>query len=157
MWWRLSRKEFEMGQGEANKQAMKTLVLAGKIPGLILYKDNQPAAWCSVGPREDYPVLERSRLLKRRDDHPTWSIVCMFVDRKFRRQGLGRRIIEAAVAYVKAAGGTRIEAYPTIPKSKQVPPVSSYMGFPALYAAAGFEEVAIVSPSRMIMVYQEVY
>jgi len=153
MWWRLSRKEFEQNQGDSNKLAMKSLVDSRKIPGIILYRDDQPAAWCSVAPREDYAALERSRLLKRRNDHSTWAIVCMFVDRRYRHQGLGRQLINAALDYVKQRGGKRIEAYPTIPKSKNIPPVSSFMGFPALFAGAGFNEVAKVSPSRMIMEY----
>jgi GNAT superfamily N-acetyltransferase len=154
MWWRLSRKEFEKGHGEQNKAAMHAIVRGGTVPGIILYKDGQPAAWCSVAPREHYSALERSRLLKRRDDDPSWAIVCLFVDRKYRRQKLGLRLIEGAIQYVRDNGGSRIEAYPTIPRSRNVPPVSSYMGFPDLFRAAGFEEVAVVSPSRMIMEYR---
>jgi GNAT superfamily N-acetyltransferase len=154
MWWRLTRKEFERNQGEGNKQAMRVLVDAGNITGILLYKDGEPAAWCSVAPREEYATLERSRLLKRRDDQPTWAIVCLFVDRKFRRQGLCHRLIEAAIDHVRQHGGLRIEAYPTIVQSEKVPPVSSFMGFPALFARAGFREVARVSDSRMIMEYR---
>ena len=154
MWWRLSRKEFEKGQGKQNKSAMHEIVRSGVVPGIILYTDGQPAAWCSVAPRESYPTLERSRLLKRRDDRPTWVIVCLFVDRKYRRRKLGLAVIKEAIQFVRENGGSRIEAYPTIPKSKNVPPVSSYMGFPELFRAAGFEEVAVVSPSRMIMEYR---
>ncbi len=153
MWWRMSRKEFEQGQGEANKRAMYALVESGKIPGIIFYLDHEPAAWCSVAPRVDYAALERSRLLKSRDSQPAWAIVCMFVDRKYRRQGLGLEIIKGAIQYVKAQGGSRIEAFPTIPRSDNVPPVSSFMGFPELFSKAGFREVAKVSPSRMIMEY----
>ncbi len=154
MWWRLSRREFERSQGEGNKQAMRALVNAGKTTGIILYKDDEPAAWCSVAPREDYATLERSRLLKRRDDQPTWAIVCLFVDRKFRRQGLSLRIIAAAIDHVREHGGSRIEAYPTIVKSDKAPPVSSFMGFPALFARAGFREAVKVSDRRMIMEFR---
>lgn len=37
MLWRLTRKEFERQKGEANRQAMKTIVESGEIPGLLAY------------------------------------------------------------------------------------------------------------------------
>src|SRR4030042_48278 len=83
MWWRLARKDFEKNQGEGNRKAMKALVEAGTIPGIIACFGKEPAGWCSVAPREDFPVLERSRVLKRLDDEPVWSIVCFFIHKRF--------------------------------------------------------------------------
>jgi len=79
MLWRLTRKEFEQQKGEANRQAMKTIVESGEIPGLLAYSEKQPVAWCSVAPRENFPALERSRVLKKIDDKPVWSISCFFI------------------------------------------------------------------------------
>ncbi len=70
MLWRLTRKEFEQQKGEANRQAMKTIVDSGDIPGLLAYSKKQPVAWCSVAPREKFSALERSRVLKKIDDEP---------------------------------------------------------------------------------------
>ena len=76
MWWRLSRREFEDQQGEGNRRAMKAIVESGHVPGILGYLDGKPVAWCSVSPREQYASLNRSRILKRIDDTPVWSIVC---------------------------------------------------------------------------------
>ncbi|MEJ2053574.1 MAG: hypothetical protein P8X42_06605, partial [Calditrichaceae bacterium] len=81
MWWRLSRKEFEAGQGQKNHDAMKHLVDVGKITGLLAYKDDKPCGWCSVAPRNEFSSLERSRVLKRVDDEPVWSLVCFFIEK----------------------------------------------------------------------------
>jgi GNAT superfamily N-acetyltransferase len=151
MWWRLPRKEFEKQQGEGNRKAMKAIVESGKIPGILCYVDGKPAAWCSVAPREDFASLQRSRVLKPIDDLPVWSIVCFFVGKGFRGKGIGEEVIRGAVDYVRQQGGKIVEAYPYIPKSKRVPPVSSFMGFPALYQKAGFVECAKPSPSKVIM------
>ena len=67
MLWRLTRKEFEQQKGEANRQAMQTIVESGEIPGLLAYSEKQPVAWCSVAPRKNFPALERSRVLKKID------------------------------------------------------------------------------------------
>ena len=153
MWWRVSRKEFEKQQGEGNRKAMKRLVDSGVVPGILLYADGIPVGWCSVAPREQYASLNRSYVLKPIDDQPVWSIVCLFVDKSYQRQGMAARLIRAAVDYVGKQGGRIIEAYPSIPRSDSVPPVSSFMGFPAMFENAGFVECARPSRSKIIMRY----
>lgn len=153
MWWRLKRSEFEKQQGEGNRLAMKAIVESGRVPGILAYSKNRPVAWCSVAPREDYPSLNRSRVLKRIDDTPVWSIVCFFVAREFRKQGVLQKLISGAVDYVRSRGGKIVEAYPTVPKNGNVPPVSSFMGFPALFEKAGFTECARPSPSKCVLRY----
>lgn len=153
MWWRSSRREFEANQGEGNRRLMENLVKSGQVPGILAYCNDRPAGWCSVAPREHYAALERSRVMKRLDDLPVWSIVCFFIGRGFRGQGLGAYLIRASVAYVKQQGGRIVEAYPTIPKTDKLPPVSSFMGLPKLFTRAGFVECARPSASRMIMRY----
>src|SRR5881409_2274338 len=88
MWWRLKRSQFERQKGQENRRALKAIVDSGETPGLLGYTRGEPIAWRAIAPRELYPVLERSRILKRVDDEPVWSIVCLFVARPFRRQGV---------------------------------------------------------------------
>ena len=153
MWWRLSRKDFEKGQGQGNHQAMKELVASGTIPGLIAYSDNTPCGWCSVAPREHFSSLERSRVLKRIDDKAVWSIVCFFILKGYRGKGLGEKLIRGAISYVKSNGGRIIEAYPTVVRSPHAPPVSTFMGIPQIFKRTGFEEVKRPSNSKVIMRY----
>jgi GNAT superfamily N-acetyltransferase len=153
MWWRISRREFEKGQYSGNHEAMKTLVGSGTIPGLIAYHSDVPCGWCSVAPREHYESLERSRVLKRIDDEEVWSIVCFFINRKFRGAGLGKKLIHGTIEFVKANGGKIIEAYPTLTREKQLPPVSSFMGIPKIFEQIGFREVHRPSASKVIMRY----
>ncbi|MCK4915895.1 MAG: GNAT family N-acetyltransferase, partial [Candidatus Eisenbacteria sp.] len=88
MWWRQTRREFDEEHGEKNRRAMKRLVDSGEIPGLLAYADGEVVGWCSVGPRESFSSLNRSRVLKRLDDAPVWSIVCLFLAKSHRRLGL---------------------------------------------------------------------
>lgn len=153
MWWRLPRREFEKGQGAGNRRAMKRIVDSGAIPGLLAFKDKKAVGWCSVAPREHYGVLERSRVLKRLDDQPVWSIVCFYIHKAYRDQGIGRKLIQGAIQYVKSRGGKIIESYPTRPRTKNLPPVSSFMGLPRIFKAAGFIECKRASTSKVIMRY----
>ena len=125
------------------------------MPGLIGYVEDRPAAWCAICPREDFPSIGRSRVLKPVDETPVWSLPCLFVGKGFRGQNLALAMIEAACDYVKAQGGRVVEAYPTVPRDSsgggRLPPVSSFMGFPDVFVKAGFKEVARPSEARMIM------
>ena len=151
MLWRLTRKEFEQQKGEVNRQAMQTIVNSGEIPGLLAYSEKQPVAWCSVAPRESFSALERSRVLKKIDDEPVWSISCFFIQKDFRKQGLSARILEAAVDYVKKQGGKIVEGYPIEPKKGKTADVFAWTGLASFFKKAGFVECARRSETRPIM------
>ena len=151
MYWRLTRREFEKGQGESNRRAMKRLVESGKVPGILAYAGATPVGWCSVGPREQYPSLDRSPVLKRLDAEPVWSIVCFFIARGYRGKGVAEELVRGAVRYAAKHGATIIEAYPTCPRGRELAPVSSYMGVPAVFERAGFVEAARPSKAKAVM------
>lgn len=153
MWWRLKRVEFDQQHGEGNKQAMKAIVDSGVVPGLLGYLGQKAVGWISVAPREHYGSLERSPVLRRIDDAPVWSIVCLFIHKENRGDGIALELVRGAVEYVRAQGGTMLEAYPTIPKNGELQPVSSFMGVPSIFKRAGFVECARPSPSKMYLRY----
>jgi GNAT superfamily N-acetyltransferase len=105
----------------------------------------------SVAPREHFGSLQRSKVLKPVDDQPVWSIVCFFIQKGYRRRGLTRRLIDAAVAYARAQGAAIVEAYPAEPKSETVPGMYAFTGFVSTFKQAGFVEVARRSEHRPIM------
>jgi GNAT superfamily N-acetyltransferase len=128
MWWRVKRSTFEQQKGQANKEQLQAIVASGEIPGLLAYIDGQPVAWCAIAPRETYPALERSRVLKRVDDELTWSITCFFVARPFRRQGITVKLLTAAVAYARAHGARILEGYPVEPRGGKMPDAFAWTG-----------------------------
>lgn len=153
MWWHQTRSEFEKQKGEPNRQAMHALVISGETPGIIAYQFENPIAWCSVSPRESYPSLSRSRVLKPVDDQPVWSIVCFFVAKGYRRMGISFNLIRAAVDYASKQGARIVEAYPIEPKSGQSPDIYSFTGIASTFRKAGFTEVVRRSETRPIMRY----
>lgn len=153
MWWRLKRKQFELQKGELNRKAFKKVVESGEVPGILAYIGKKPAGWCSFAPREKFILLENSKILKRVDDKPVWSIVCMFIDKNHREEGIASGIVEAAVKYAKKAGAGIVEAYPIEPKIGKIPDVFAYTGVPSIYKKSGFVEIARRSISRPIFRY----
>jgi GNAT superfamily N-acetyltransferase len=153
MWWRLRRSQFERQKGLENMRAFRAIVDAGEPPGLLGYMRDQPIAWCAVAPRESYPALERSRILRRVDDAPVWSIVCLFVARPFRRQGITAPLLAAAVAHASRYGATIVEGYPVEPKTADMPAAFAWTGTASAFRRAGFTEVVRRSATRPIMRY----
>jgi GNAT superfamily N-acetyltransferase len=151
MFWRLPRKEFESQKGEGNRKAMKTIIQAGKIPGILGFSQDRPVAWCSVAPRDEFSALDRSRILKPVDNLPVWSISCFFVEKKYRRKGLSTQMIKAAVDYVKKNGGSVVEAYPVEPKKDKMADAFAWTGLASAFIKAGFKECARRSSTRPIM------
>lgn len=151
MWWRCKRSEFESQSGAGNRMAMRAIVDKGLIPGILAYKDDQPIGWCSIAPRNQYGSLERSPVLKRIDDEPVWSIVCFFVAKDYRKHGVMGSLIDAAVAHAARCGAEIVEAYPTIPRGRKLPPASSFMGLPEIFFKCGFMLVGEPSKSRQIV------
>ncbi len=153
MWWRLTRSEFNRIKGEGNKKALKKILDAGEIPGILAYMGKEPIGWCSVAPREAFSVLERSRILKRVDEKPVWSVVCFFVAKPFRYKGVTVALLKAAIEYVKKQGGKIVEGYPVDPKTGKFPDVFANTGLVSAFFQAGFKEVTRRSKTRPIMRY----
>jgi len=157
MWWRIKRKDWEANKDTGNRAAMKAIVDGGKTPGLLAYHDDAPVGWVSVGPREDFPVLQRSPILKPVDDQPVWSVVCFVVHKAYKRLGMSGRLLRAAVEYSAEHGATIVEGYPIDPKPGGAADFYSFTGFVSTFQAAGFVEVARRSERKPIMrLYLEV-
>lgn len=151
MWWRLKRSQYEKQKGAGNKKAIKKIVNSGNIPGIIAYDGSNPIGWCAIEPRESYALLENSRVLKRIDDKKVWSVVCFFVDRKYRRKGVTEELLQAALKHAKKNRVKIVEGYPT--DSKNTPTAFAWTGFASAFLKVGFKEVHRGSSTRPIMRY----
>jgi GNAT superfamily N-acetyltransferase len=152
-YWRVKRSEYFRSYGEGNKKTMQRIIESGRVPGIQAYLSGLPIGWCSVAPREDFPVLDSSHTLKRIDNQAVWSIVCFFISKPYRTKGLTRVLIDAAIAYAKSNGAQIVEAYPIIPESMLDPHYERYTGVITTFEKAGFKEVVRRSERRPIMRY----
>lgn len=154
MWWRLSAAEFGEQHGAQNRITMRDIVQEGRVPGILLYKEAQPVGWCSIAPRDEFPRLNRSPLLRPVDEEPVLSIVCFYVARAFRHQGIGGKLLEAALAYGEELGASVLEGYPLDTDRKDYPAPSAWTGFLPAFEKAGFQEVLRRKVTRPIVRYR---
>lgn len=151
MSWRLKKSEFEKQKGELNKSTIKSLVEKNETLGVLEYLNGKPIGWCAVAPREQYIRLESSRVFKRIDDEPVWSITCLYISKQHRRKGISTELIKAAVNYCKLNDAKIVEAYPSVPYDNKVPAAFLWTGIPSSFEEAGFVLAAQRSKWKQMM------
>jgi GNAT superfamily N-acetyltransferase len=150
MYWRLGRSLWEKGKGDGNRRAFQRLVSSGAPTGVLAYHGDKPVGWCGVAPREHYPALSRSRILRPVDSAPVWSVTCFYVARGYRRSGLSAKLLTAAAGYAQSRNAAIVEGYPHDPRSEMAD-AFAWTGLLSVFRGAGFEEVARRSPTRPVM------
>lgn len=158
MFWRMERADFKKMKGEGTKAVLKEMTCKNQVAGILAYNNDEPIGWCSVGPREEYAPLENSRILKRVDDKPVGSIVCFYVAKSFRNQGVMAQQLRGAIEYAEQQGALIVEGYPIDMQTNQLAgqtlsSYSGYMGIASIFRAAGFVKVANASETQLIMRY----
>ena len=149
--WLLSKKEFAANKGAGNKKKMHSLVKKKSEPGILAYLENEPIGWCAIAPRENYIRLENSKVLKKIDEQPVWSITCFFIKKEFRKKGYSLEILKGAIDFCKKRGAKIVEGYPVVPYTENMPAAFAWTGFPSSFIKAGFTEVERRSKTRPIM------
>lgn len=132
-----------------NRDRFADIAAAGPPPGLLGYVDGDPRGWVQVGPRDDFPTIRRSRLLKPVDDVEPWSINCFVVRAGHRRQGIGKGLLSAAIEYARDHGAEVIEAYPV--DGRRASTVDYFTGTIGMFSEHGFVEVIRRNDTRPIV------
>jgi len=102
--------DFSVAAGPDNKLQLCVLVDAGVVLGLVGYVDGAPAGWISLGPRADCTKLQRSPIMRPVDDRDVWSVMCAYLARRYRGQGVQHRLLQAAIEYARAQEVRILEA-----------------------------------------------
>ncbi|MEH0108198.1 GNAT family N-acetyltransferase [Tersicoccus sp. MR15.9] len=132
----------ELGGGD-RETAMRALC-AQHPPGVVTYRDGEPVGWCNLGPRAAIPRLAASTLIHPVDDVPVWSIVCLVVRSRHRRQGVTAQLIDGAIAWARSEGAPAVEAYPVEPPDgHRMDNARLFVGTRSMFDRAGFDVVGI--------------
>ena len=153
MWFLQTGREFDAHHGDANREALRRVLAERDDFALVAYRDGEPVGWVSAGPRDGFDRLGRSPLLAATHDDPdlaVWSVVCFYVPRRHRGQGLMRALLRGATAHAFERGADVVEGYPRV-SGGATDPAAVYVGTVGAFTAEGFEEVARPSQVRRIM------
>jgi len=130
----------------AKKLEMKRRISSGEPVGLLGYLDSKPVAWCSIAPRDTYRA-SMSDVMPGDEKQRIWSIVCFFVSRSSRGQGMFQKLISAAEEHAARNGATLLEGYPVDPDS----PSYRFAGYVSAFEQAGYALVGRKGARRHIV------
>jgi GNAT superfamily N-acetyltransferase len=131
---------------------------SGTTSGLVAYLDGEPVGWCAVEPRTAYPrLLLKTRVpwegrTEDKTDDSVWAVTCVLIRTGFRRRGVSRVLVRAAVDFARERGARALEGYPMITQpGREIMPVELHVGSRSIFADAGFAEVSHPTLRRVVM------
>lgn len=95
--------------GRAVKQR---LVEAGRAHAALVFDGDDAVAWCEYGSVEELPnIYHRKEWEAGVVRKPDYRLTCLFVDRRYRRQGVAAVAVQGALELIARAGGGLVESY----------------------------------------------
>lgn len=137
----------EFHTGPQNRRLKRALVRKRRAHGILVYADGTAVGWCQFGPRDELPRLD-GRFYKKlglQEEERIWRVTCFFVDRQFRREGVARLALRAALRAIDKRGGGIVEAFPFIGEK------AWYPGTPRMFEREGFKVHARLGDSRLLL------
>ena len=135
---------------ERNRRDKKALVERGCSHGILVYAQGKPVGWCQYGLRHELPRIDNNPnycKLASRSGRAQWRITCFVVHKKYRRRGVARTALKAAIAAIQNEGGGLVEAYPI----KRWGAYAEYRGTVSMFQKEGFEVIAPIGESNVLM------
>ena len=123
--------------------------------GLVAYLEGEPVGWCAVEPRAAFEgLLRNSRVpwegrAEDKTDEDVWAVTCVFARSGFRKRGISRALVRAAVDFARTRGARAIEGYPMLTKDVIVEEL--HVGTQGIFADAGFTQVSHPTRRRVVM------
>jgi GNAT superfamily N-acetyltransferase len=141
-----------------NKRDKKSLVNDGGFHGVLLYDRGNAIGWCTYGLKQEFPRSDSGRNYRRlnlkNDPERLWRITCFFVDRDYRKKGVAKIALNAALDSIRAKGGGVVEAYPVTHKSARAwSKWSNWFWFEteSMFEMEKFKVVGPMGPHHLLM------
>ena len=145
--WRTVEKRTDSDRpATAKKREMERRISDGEPVGLLGYAGAEPVAWCSIAPRNTCRAT-MSDPMPGDENQNIWSIVCFFVSRSHRGQGVLRSLIAAAETHAAKHGATLVEGYPV----DEDAPSYRFGGFLPTFEQAGYSRVGKKGARRHVV------
>ncbi len=126
---------------DQNRVAMQSRIETGEMEGFLAYAGNQVIGWLNAQPRHKLPhCFARMRiepLLVPCADYEAALVVCFVVAPTWRRRGVARELLTAALASFAARGIKIVDAFPFKAPASELA-ADHYHGPLAMFLAAGF-------------------
>ncbi len=148
--WRIEKGErWADVKGPRAKERLRRGVLSGEVHGVLAFDGEMPVGWCTFGPRDSFPRLNRARSLRCDDSADVWSVPCFYVRRDSRGRGVATALLDHTLRAIAERGVTTVEGYPSAPnKDGTYIAAFSWTGTIPLFEKAGFRVVGNAEGSK---------
>ncbi len=123
-----------------NRGFKHLLVEQGRTHAAVVFDGDEAIAWAQYGSVSELPNIHHRKQWETGVVRvPDYRITCLFVDRRYRRQGMAAVVVRGALALIAAAGGGLVEAYPhDLPPDKKTSASFLYNATRNMYEQLGF-------------------
>ena len=148
--WRFEKGESWAGiKGSVARKRLRDGIRKGTTLGILAFEAKIPIGWCTFGPRDSFPRLNRARTLKCNDSSLVWSIPCFFVSCNHRGKGVATEMLDHALRVMQRRRVSIAEGYPSKPdKDGSYISAFSWTGTRSLFRKAGFTVVGNPNGSK---------
>lgn len=96
-----------------NREAKLVHVNNRTVHQMLVYRDDVCVGWCQYGPPGEVATIKNPKAYQKDlTGLPDWRIGCLFTGGGYRRNGVARAGVAAALSEIRQAGGGVVEAYP---------------------------------------------
>jgi predicted GNAT family acetyltransferase len=158
MWPRIRGVNFRALTKEQRRKAFRKIVEAGPPPGLLAYEGKVAVGWVAISPRAAVHRFNISRVSAPVDGEAcdlnrTWALTCFYVRNSHRRQGLTKKLAEAAIGYAKKQKAQCVEVC-AIEPARTLSWGEAFVGVASVLRPLGPVEVARRSPKRPLLRFE---
>ena len=118
--------------GAENRAAVARLIETQNLRGYLAYVDGRPVGWCNATPKVRIPALLDD---SGPDAAQVGAIVCFVIAKPYRRQGIARRLLQAACDGYRREGFAFAEATARLDATTDA---ANHTGPLQLYLSSGF-------------------
>jgi GNAT superfamily N-acetyltransferase len=136
-----------------NRAAKERRVHEGRAhAALVIDEDGSAQGWCQYGSPEELPGIKHRREYdKAAPPLPDWRIICFFVDKKHRGQGIARAALEGALGQIAQLGGGLVEAISEVTAGREAQGRFLFSATIELFEQNGFTRVRQVGKHAWIV------
>jgi ribosomal protein S18 acetylase RimI-like enzyme len=130
-------EEWSARTGADNRANMQAMTLDGRVTALLAYVDAKPVGWCNYGETTRLSGVMMKLKLDAAEHAGVGSISCFVIAAPYRGHGVATKLLDAAIARMKARGLWAVESYPRRQEDRSAQ--AHYRGSLRMYEKAGFE------------------
>jgi len=127
---------------EPGRPYKELLVREGQAHAALVFDGDVAVGWAEYGPPSELVrIYHRKEVETEGYTPPDYRITCLFVDRDYRRKGVGAAAVHGALDLIAAAGGGVVETYPKDNQGKRVSASFLHNGTRNMFEKIGFDYV----------------